>query len=143
MLDTGKIFGRGEQVHIVTPDYLQLPKLDLALADGVVIESGHFVNAAGEKATIGATKSWVGLVTEGSHYGDPKNRQKPHNGVEAYFGIMGIDMKKAMTTNGGTPFAIGDALSVIDGKVVHSDNDHVAVFTVTKVEADYIRFVTL
>lgn len=143
MLETGKIFGRGEQVHIVTPDYLQLPKLDLALADGVVIESGHFVNASGEKATAGATKSWIGLVTEGSHYGDTESRQKPYHGVEAYFGTMVVDMKITMTAPGSTPFTVGDSLSVVDGKIVHADADHIAMFTVIKIEADYIRFATL
>jgi hypothetical protein len=143
MLDTGKIFGRGETVHIVTPEYLDLPKLDLALEEGVEVKSGNFVNAAGQLATIGTTKSWFGLVMEGSHYGDPYNRQKPHKGIEAYFGMMGVDILKKVTDNGGTPFAAGDELSIVNGKLVHADAEHIAVAVVVKAESDYIRYTTI
>jgi len=143
MLDTGKIFGRGESVHIVTPEYLDLPKLDLALEEGVTVESGNFVNVAGQLATVGTSKIWIGLVMEGSHYGDPQSRQKPHKGIEAYFGVMGVDILKTATDNGGTPFAIGDELSVVDGKLVHADADHIAIALVVKAESDHIRYTTV
>lgn len=143
MLDTGKIFGRGESVHIVSPEYLDLPKLDLELGDGVTVKSGNFIGADGTLATVGTEKSWFGLVMEGSHYGDLENRQKPHNGAEAYFGIMVVDVLKTMTDNGGTPFAMGDELSIVDGKLVHADASHMAVALVVKADTDYIRYTTI
>ena len=143
MLETGKIFGRGEQVHIVSPEYLDLPKLDLELGDGVNVKSGNFIAADGTLATLGEKHSWFGLVMEASHYGDPQERQKPHHGVEAYFGTMVADIKKDMTDNGGTPFAPGDELSLINGKLVHADVTHIAIALVVKAESDYIRYTTI
>jgi len=93
--------------------------------------------------TIGSKYDWFGLVMEGSHYNDAATRQKPHKGVEAYFGSMLVDILKTMTDSGGTPFAVKDELSIVDGKLVHASADHIAVAIVVKIDSDSIRYATI
>jgi hypothetical protein len=123
---TDKIFGRRESVHIVSPDFLALPKLEIDLADGVEVKSGEFVGYNGQLATLTDTKKGVFLVTEDSHYADYMSRAKPSGVVEGFFGEMLIHTK--VFEEGGTAFAEGDKVSVSDGKLVHVDGTHTIEF---------------
>jgi hypothetical protein len=119
---TSKIFGRRESVHIVSPDFLSLAKLEIELADGVEVKSGEFVSHDGQLATLTDTPKKVFLVTEGSHYKDFMGRAKPSGVVEGFFGDMLIHTK--VYEEGGTAFAVGDKVTVSAGKLVHVDADH-------------------
>jgi hypothetical protein len=116
---TNKVFGRRESVHIVSPDFLALPKLEIDLADGVTVKSGEFVGYNGEKITLTDTKKAIFLVTEDSHYNDMLDRAKPSGVVEGFFGEMLIHTK--VYEEGGTAFAAGDKVSIKEGKIVHVD----------------------
>ncbi len=119
---TDKIFGRRESVHIVSPDFLALPKLEIDLGDGVTVKSGEFVGYNGQKVTLTDTKKAVFLVTEDSHYNDMLDRPKPSGVVEGFFGEMLIHTK--VFEEGGTAFSEGDKVSIADGKLVHVDGTH-------------------
>jgi len=116
---TEKIFGRREMVHIVSPDFLALPKLEIELGDGVVVKSGEFVGYDGQKITLTDAKKGFFLVTEDSHYNDMLDRMKPSGVVEGFFGEMLIHTK--VFNEGGTAFAAGDKVSIKDGGIVHVD----------------------
>ena len=116
---TEKVFGRRESVHIVSPDFLALPKLEIELADGVTIVSGEFVGHNGAKITLTDAKKSFFLVTEDSHYNDMLDRMKPSGVVEGFFGEMLIHTK--LFDEGGTAFAAGDKVSLKDGKLSHVD----------------------
>ena len=116
---TEKVFGRREMVHIVSPDFLALPKLEIELADGVTIVSGEFVGYDGNKITLTDAKKSFFLVTEDSHYNDMLDRPKPSGVVEGFFGEMLVHTK--LFDEGGTAFAAGDKVSIKDGKLAHVD----------------------
>lgn len=144
MIKTEKIFGRGEQAHIVSPDFLNLPKLEIPLPDDdTVIESGYIVDVTGHPATIGTTKQWFGIVLEGSHYNDMLKRKKPVGGIEAFFGPMVVDVLNSLTNPGDTPFKVGDPVGVADGKLIHPDDTHIAIGYVVETGANYIRYAIL
>jgi len=114
---TEKVFGRREAVHIVSPDFLALPKLEIDVASGVVIKSGEFVGHDGQKITLTDTKKAFFLVTEDSAYNDMLGRNKPSGVVEGYFGDMLIHTK--VYDEAGVAFAPGDKVSLKDGVIVH------------------------
>jgi len=116
---TDKVFGRREMVHIVSPDFLALPKLEIELANGEAVKSGEFVGYDGAKITLTDTKKAFFLVTEDSHYNDMLDRMKPAGVVEGFFGEMLIHTK--MYEEDGTAFAAGDNVSLKDGVIVHVD----------------------
>ncbi len=116
---TDKVFGRRESVHIVSPDFLALPKLEIDLAEGVIVLSGEFVGYDGAKITLTDAKKSFFLVTEDSHYKDTLNRPKPGGVVEGFFGEMLIHTK--IYEEDGTAFAAGDRVSIKDGKLSHVD----------------------
>ena len=116
---TNKIFGRRESVHIVSPDFLALPKLEIDLADGVTVKSGEFVGYDGNKITLTDAKKAFFLVTEDSHYNDMLDRAKPSGVVEGFFGEMLIHTKAY--NEDGTAFAVGDKVSIKDGVLSHVD----------------------
>lgn len=116
---TEKVFGRRESVHIVSPDFLALPKLEIELADGEKVLSGEFVGYDGKKITLTDEKKSFFLVTEDSHYTDMKDRMKPSGVVEGFFGEMLIHTK--LYEEGSTAFAAGDKVSLKDGRITHVD----------------------
>lgn len=116
---TNKIFGDNEKVHIASPDFLNLPKMIIELPDGVQINSGEFIFADGNKATLTNTSKGVYLVTEGTYYRDMLNRPKPSRVIEAFFGKMLVHTK--VFDEKGTPFVPGTAVSIEDGKFVAVD----------------------
>ena len=50
------------------------------------------------------------------------SRSKPSGVVEGYFGEMVMNTK--VFEEGGTAFAPGDKVTIIDGKLAHPDDDH-------------------
>jgi len=134
---TEKIFGKREYVHIVSPDFLSLPKLEMELEDNVKVSSGEFVNATGEKITLTTEKKAFFLVTEDSHYNDMLSRPKPGGVAEGFFGMMVIHTKRY--DEGDTAFSVGDGVTIIDGKIAHLDADHtVRVGQIVKRGTDWL-----
>lgn len=119
---TEKIFGRRETVHIVSPDFLALPKVEIELGDGVAVKAGEFVGYTGEKVTLTNAKEAFFLVTEDSFYNDMLTRAKPSGVAEGFFGEMLLHTK--VYDEGGTAFAAGDKVSLNDGKLCHIDDTH-------------------
>lgn len=117
MYYTEKVFGRRELVHIVSPDFLSLPKLEMKLPTGVEIKGGSFVTADGQLATLTDTERMILLVVEDSHYNDYLHRVKPSEMIEGFFGQMLIHTK--VFEEAGTAFVAGDGVSIADGKIVH------------------------
>lgn len=137
---TEKIFGRRESVHIVSPDFLALPKLEIDLANGITVKSGEFVGHDGQLATLTDTARTVFLVTEDSHYNDMLDRAKPSGVVEGFFGEMLIHTK--VFEEGGTAFAPGDKVSIKDGKIGHVDGTNtIEVGEVVGRGADWLAIV--
>jgi len=137
---TEKVFGRRESVHIVSPDFLALPKLEIELADGIVVKSGEFVGYDGNKVTLTDEKKSFFLVTEDSHYSDMLDRMKPSGVVEGFFGEMLIHTK--LFDEGDTAFAAGDKVSLKDGKLAHVDDTNtISVGEVVSRGTDWLAIV--
>lgn len=137
---TEKVFGRREMVHIVSPDFLALPKLDIAISTTDVISSGEFVDATGSLLTLTDTKKTAFLVTEDSHYNDMLDRPKPAGVVEGFFGEMLIHTK--VFNEGGTAFTVGDTVSIKDGKLTHVDaTNTIVVGEIVKRGTDWLSVV--
>jgi len=137
---TDKVFGRRETVHIVSPDFLALPKMEIDLGADTVIKAGQFVGVDGKLATLTDTAKAVYLVTEGSHYEDMLKRPKPSKVIEGFFGEMLVHTK--VFNEAGTVFAIGDKISVAEGVIVHkNDTNTIAIGEVVKRGDDWIAVV--
>lgn len=116
-VSTEKIFGRRELVHIVSPDFLSLPKLEINVAAGIEIKSGEFIGADGALMTLTDKVKSHFLVVEATRYKDFLDRDKPSGVAEGFFGSMVIHTKTF--NEDGTAFAAGDQVSLADGKLVH------------------------
>lgn len=137
---TKKIFGRRETVHIASPDFLGMPKVEIELKDGLTVKAGEFVDYTGAKATLGKDKEAFFLVVEDSFYNDMLKRNKPSGVVEGFFGEMLIYTK--VYDEGGTAFAAGDKVSLNNGKLCHVDDTHtIAVGEVIDRGTDWLAVV--
>ena len=126
MIRTPIIFGNKENVHIVSPDFLTLPKLNIAIPDGERIMDGYFVDAQGAILTLLTTAIAPYLVTEDTHDAAlPGIPAKPGGVMTGYFGNMLVNTK--VFEDGGTPFVAGDKVTITAGKVVHVDGTHTVV----------------
>lgn len=120
MIRTPIIFGNKENVHIVSPDFLTLPKLNIAVPDGQRIMDGYFVDAQGALLTLLTTNVAPYLVTEDTHDSAlPGIPAKPGGTMTGYFGNMLVNTK--VFDEAGTPFVAGDTISLAAGKIVHVD----------------------
>jgi len=139
---TDKVFGRRETVHIVSPNFLQLPKVEIEVPADVKVDAGLFVGVDGNLLTLTDTIASHFLVTESTYYDDFKNRNKPANVMEGYFGQFLVHTK--VFEEGDTAFAKGDKVTIISGKFAHVDDTHtVAVGEVTDRGADWIAVAML
>ncbi len=120
MIRTPIIFGKTEHVHIVSPDFLTLPKLNIAVPTGERIKDGYFVDAQGALLTLLAAKIAPYLVTEDTHdEALPGTPAKPGGTMTGYFGNMLVNTK--IFDEDGTPFVAGDTISIAGGIIVHVD----------------------
>ncbi len=127
MIRTPIIFGIKEHVHIVSPDFLTLPKLNIAIPEGERIRDGYFVDAQGGILTLLTALIAPYLVTEDTHdEALPGTPAKPGGTMTGYFGNMLVNTKVFEET-GGTPFVPGDKVTLIDGKIDHVDGSHTVV----------------
>ncbi len=127
MIRTPIIFGKTEHVHIVSPDFLTLPKLNIAVPAATRIQDGYFVDAQGALLTLLTTAVAPYLVTEDTHdEALPGTPAKPGGTMTGYFGNMLVHTKVFEET-GGTPFVPGDNVTIIDGKIDHIDGSHTVV----------------
>lgn len=120
MIRTPIIFGATEHVHIVSPDFLTLPKLNIAVPAATRIQDGYFVDAQGALLTLLAVKIAPYLVTEDTHdEALPGTPAKPGGVMTGYFGNMLIHTK--IFDDGGSAFVAGDNISLAAGIIVHVD----------------------
>ena len=118
MIRTPIIFGKTEHVHIVSPDFFTLPKLNIAIPDGTRVRDGYFVDAQGAILTLGTALVAPYLVTEDTNdEALPGTPAKPGGVMTGYFGNMLIHTK--IFDEDGTPFVAGDKVTIIAGKIVH------------------------
>jgi len=141
-IKTPYIFNRREQAHILSPDFLSLPHLEIDT--DAFIDSGIFVGIDGQPLTIEKTPKWFGIVIEANYYQTAGGKVlKPSGNVVAYFGNMRI-ATKVFTDDSDDPIKAGDLLTIIDGKPAKLDENHtVPVIQVVGRGTDYIEIATL
>ncbi len=106
MIRTPIIFGKTEHVHIVSPDFFTLPKLNISVPDGVRVEAGYFVDEQGALLTLLTNKVAPYLVIEDTHdVALPGIPAKPGGVMTGYF----------IFEDGSTPFVAGNAISLASG----------------------------
>ena len=138
MIRTPIIFGNKENVHIVSPDFLTLPKLNIAVPDGERIMDGYFVDAQGALLTLLTTATAPYLVTEDTHDAAlPGIPAKPGGVMTGYFGGMLVNTK--IFNDGGVPFVAGDTISLAAGIITHVDvTNTIVIGEVVEVGDSYI-----
>lgn len=134
---TDVVFGRRETVQIASPDFLSMAKVEIDIGDDVKIKAGEFVKYDGTKSTLTDKKEAHFLVIEDTFYNDMKSRNKPAGVVEGFFGEMLLRTK--VFEEGGTAFAAGDKVTLVDGKIAHtSDTNKIVVGEVISRGTDWL-----
>ena len=127
MIRTPIIFANKENVHIVSPDFLTLPKLDIIVPSGERILDGYFVDAQGALLTLLDIKIAPYLV---------RIPAKPGGVMIGYFGRMLVNTK---IFDKGTPFVAGDTISLAAGIIVHVNaTNTIVIGEVVEVGDSYI-----
>ena len=128
MIRTPIIFGNKENVHIVSPDFLTLQKLNIIVPSGEGIMDGYFVDAQGALLTLLNVAIAPYLV---------RIPAKPGGVMIGYFGRMLVHTK--VFDEDGTAFSAGDKISLAAGEIVHVDaTNTIAIGEVIERGGDYV-----
>jgi len=136
------VLNRNESCIILSPDFLSMAK-EIIETDKF-IGSGMFVDRTGAPCTIEKAKKWFGLVTETNYYNGMGGKVlKPSGNVEAYFDAMSV-LSKVFTDDPDAPIAAGDQLTIIDGRLAKTDDNHtIPVFEVMERDGDMLKVASI
>ncbi len=121
MISTPVIFGKNEFVHIISPDFFDLPKQNLPTpSDGSRVMAGYFVGSDSALLTLTDTNKTAFLVNIDTHDADlPGTPAKPGGAMTGYRGNM--EIRTRVFEESGTAFVTTDRVSIAAGKIVHVD----------------------